>query len=288
MQLKPLYLVSQVSLALLFFAANSLFCRLALASDAIDPASFTAIRLISGAFTLMLLMTCSGKPLRVTHGGNWLSGFMLFAYAGCFSVAYMSLDTGVGALVLFGLVQVTLIFCSFLTGQRLSVMEWLGVIVACSGLTYLLFPGSQAPDLLGLGLMAIAGIAWGWYTLLGKGSKQPLLDTYGNFARALCFLPLLLLVGFENITWSGGLLAVASGALASAIGYSIWYLVLPQLKLVQAGLLQLLVPAIATLAGYLLLDESLTTRFLLASLAILGGITLTLLGKNTVNRSTEA
>ena len=194
------------------------------------------------------------------------------------------MDTGAGALVLFGFVQLSMIVISFVQGQRLSSPEWIGLILAFSGLVYLLLPGAEAPDPLGFLLMAASGIAWGVYTLRGRGSVDPLADTTGNFLRAT--LPAAVLAGFFfsdlAITLEGALLGVASGALASGAGYAIWYSVLKHLKVSQAAVLQLAVPVIAAMGGLLFASEAITDRFMTSALLVLGGIALVILSRNSV------
>lgn len=264
-------------LALLAFAANSVLCRLALGTEQADAAGFTAIRLGAGALVLMLLVRLSTAKT-VERGGDWLSALMLFAYAAAFSFAYISLETGTGALILFGVVQLTMMLSGLFSGHRPSALEWLGVVIAFSGLVYLVSPGLQAPPLGGALLMALAGVAWGVYSLRGRGSRQPLGDTAGNFLLSVPMAAVLLLLFYQDlqVTWYGGLLAVLSGALASGVGYAVWYAVLPKLKPSQASVLQLLVPVIAALGGVVAMAEVPGMRLLVASIAVLGGVALVL------------
>ncbi|MEQ1762713.1 MAG: DMT family transporter [Pyrinomonadaceae bacterium] len=264
--------------ALTAFAFNSILCRMALATGEIDAASFTVIRLISGTVTLAALLLASGKTRAVAKNGNWASAFFLFAYAIAFSFAYVGLTTGTGALILFGCVQLTMFGVSLYRGVRPRVLEWLGLVVAFGGLIYLVFPGLAAPPLISALLMAAAGIAWGFYTLRGKGSEDPLADTAGNFLRTL---PMVLVGGVlflsaSQLSVRGTVLATLSGAIASGVGYSVWYAALKYHTPTRAGILQLSVPVIAAFGGILLLSETATARVLIASSLVLGGIALTL------------
>lgn len=267
------------SFALVAFAFNSILCRLALGTNAIDAASFTTVRLLSGAIILVVISSFSGK--QKTQSGNWLSAFFLFAYAICFSFAYVSLTTATGALILFGCVQATMIFAALASGERPKILEWLGLIFALGGLVYLVFPGLSAPPFVGSFLMAIAGISWGFYTLRGRQSANPLADTTGNFLRAA---PLVILIGLPffyqiHLSPKGILLAILSGALASGLGYSVWYAALKYHTATRAAILQLLVPALAAIGGIVFLSEAISIRFLLATALILGGILLAIVGR---------
>lgn len=267
------------TLAMLAFAGNSLLCRLALQDTAIDAASFTSIRLVSGAMVLWLIVAVrrnlpAGK-------GNWPSALALFAYAAGFSFAYISLPAATGALLLFGAVQATMIGFGLYAGERLQSAQWLGLVLALAGLVGLLLPGLSAPPLAGSLLMLGAGLAWGIYSLRGKGAGDPTRVTSGNFLRSvpLALVMSLLLPDQAVFDSAGFWYAVASGALASGMGYAIWYRVLPALKATNAATLQLSVPVIAAVGGVLLLGEPITPSLLLASVAILGGIALVILGK---------
>lgn len=260
-------------LAMLAFAGNSLLCRAALKHTAIDAASFTAIRLLSGALMLALLVRLRGGS---ASGGNWRSALALFAYAAGFSFAYLSLPAGSGALLLFGAVQASMIAYGLWQGERLRPLQLGGFVLALAGLVGLLLPGLSAPPLAGALLMLGAGLAWGVYSLRGKSGGDPTTVTAGNFLRAV---PLALLL--SGLSWQRGALdgaglayAVLSGALASGVGYAIWYTVLPALKAVNAATVQLSVPVLAAMGGVVFLGEPLSLRLLLASAAILGGIAL--------------
>jgi drug/metabolite transporter (DMT)-like permease len=267
--------------ALVCFAFNSILCRLALRSDEIDAPSFTVVRLVAGAITLFVIFSFFGKKETEKSRANWLSAFLLFAYAICFSFAYLSLSTATGALILFGTVQLTLIILALFKGERPRAPEWLGLVLAFGGLVYLLFPGLESPPAGYAVLMIAAGVAWGFYTLRGKGSTNPLADTAGNFARSVPFVVLAALPFLANIHLSakGVLLAVLSGAVASGIGYSVWYAALKFHTATRAAVLQLPVPAIAALGGVVFMSESLSMRLILASGLILGGIALVIFGK---------
>jgi drug/metabolite transporter (DMT)-like permease len=265
---------------MLAFAGNSVLCRIALKHTSIDAASFTSIRLISGAVVLWVI--ASFFRSNSTGRGNWISAFALFAYAAGFSFAYISLTAATGALLLFGAVQVTMIGHGLWCGERLHKQQFLGLALAFVGLIGLLLPGLSSPPLLGSVLMLIAGVAWGIYSLRGKGAGDPTRVTAGNFLRATIFAALLslLLRSNSNLDIIGVWYAIASGTVASGLGYAIWYSVLPALKATNAATVQLSVPVIAALGGIILLGEPVTARFVLASLAILGGIALVIVRKS--------
>jgi len=264
------------ALAMLAFAGNSLLCRLALRETAIDAASFTSLRLLAGALTLWLLLRL--RPGHAALAGNWFAATALFAYAAAFSLAYLSLDAGVGALLLFGAVQLSMIVWGLYRGERFRLMAGSGLLLALGGLIALLLPGATAPALGGALLMLLAGVAWGVYSLLGRGVGDPLAATAGNFLRAvpLALLVSALLLGRADWDGPGLLYALLSGALTSGIGYAIWYTALRGLQAFQAATVQLSVPILAALAGSLLLGEALSLRLLLSAAAVLGGIALVL------------
>lgn len=266
-------------LAMLAFAANSLLCRAALGSGTIDAASFAGLRMASGALTLYLMVQLRGG--RRSVGGSWWSALALFSYAATFAVAYATLTAATGALLLFGAVQATMIGYGLWTGERLHGWQTVGLLAALGGLIGLLLPGLSAPPLKGAALMLFAGVCWGVYTLRGKGSGDPLGVTAGNFMRAVVFAAALSAVTLQQASLQGvGVTyAVLSGALASGLGYVIWYAALPGLRTVTAATVQLSVPLLAAAGGTLLLGESPTLRLLLASIAILGGIALVILCK---------
>jgi len=271
--MSPARLVVSTALALLAFAGNSLLCRAALAHGGIDAAGFTLLRLLSGAATLAVLARIRSNG---SGRGNWPSALALFAYAAAFSFAYLQLTAATGALLLFGAVQATMIARGLWTGERLRLPQWCGVLLACGGLVGLVLPGLSAPPLAGALLMLGAGMAWGVYSLRGRGSGDPLRVTAGNFLRAVPMAVLLsvLLLDRASMTPAGAGYAALSGALASGVGYAIWYAALPHLRATTAATLQLCVPVLAALGGVVLLGEPLTLRLLLASAAILGGIAL--------------
>ena len=267
------------SLAMLAFACNSLLCRVALRQTSIDAASFTTVRLTSGAVVLWLVVRFSGRA--VTGRGNWLSALALFVYAAGFSFAYVSLSASTGALLLFGAVQATMIGDGMWRGERLSILQLAGLLVALAGLIGLLLPGLSAPPLLSAALMITAGVAWGVYSLRGRNAGDPTQVTAGNFLRAVpCTVVFSLLMQNEiSLDRAGVCFAVLSGALASGLGYAIWYTALPTLKAIHAATVQLSVPVIAAAGGIAFLGESATFRLALASAAILGGIAVVILEK---------
>lgn len=263
-------------LAMLAFAANSLLCRQALLRTGIDAASFTLVRLVAGALMLWLVVRLRRAPPVQGPGGNWWSALMLFAYAAAFSFAYVSLPAAVGALLLFGAVQATMIGAGLWRGERFRAWQWAGLVLALGGLVGLLLPGLSAPPLGGAVLMLGAGVAWGVYSLRGKGVGDPLGVTAGNFLRAV---PMALALGVAllaqvSVDRAGLGYAVASGALTSGIGYVLWYAALPGLRAGTAATVQLSVPVIAALGAVAFLGEAWSLRLVLASAAILGGIAL--------------
>jgi drug/metabolite transporter (DMT)-like permease len=267
--------------ALVAFAANSIICRMALGNAAIDPASFTTVRLASGAVVLWLVVRASSGNKPDRHPGNWWSAAMLFLYAAAFSFAYISLSAGVGGLILFGSVQATMITSGLIKGERPPMLSWCGLTIALSGLVYLVFPGLEAPSLSGAVLMAIAGFAWGIYSLRGIGSTDPVAITCGNFVRSVPMTAVISLGMLQsvNLSWNGILLAFLSGGLTSGIGYVVWYAALKHHSATRAAMLQLLVPIIAAVGGVLLLSEQFTLRLVLSGILIIGGVGLTLKAK---------
>ena len=265
------------------FAGNSVLCRMALKHTTIDAATFTSIRLMSGAVVLWLIVRFARAGR--TGVGNWWSALALFVYAAGFSLAYISLSAATGALLLFGSVQATMIGRGIWQGERLARLQWLGLALALVGLVGLMLPGLAAPPLLGAALMVLAGAAWGVYSLRGKGAGDPTRVTAGNFWRAavlaLALSAVMQASAFLSATWDaeGLAYAVASGAVTSGLGYALWYSVLPALKATQAATIQLSVPVIAALGGVALLGEVMTEQFVLASVATLGGIALVIWGK---------
>jgi drug/metabolite transporter (DMT)-like permease len=266
--------------AMLAFASNSLLCRVALKDTAIDAASFTAIRLVSGALMLALLLRTRG--VRPTAGGSWPMAVMLFGYAVFFSYAYRDLTAATGALLLFGAVQLTMMGYGLWTGERIRGLSLAGLVMALAGLIGLLLPGLAAPPPMAAALMLGAGVAWGVYSLLGRRAGDPTAATAGNFMRTVPFAAALLLAalavkgGPETVDRMGAFYAVLSGAVTSGLGYVLWYAALPALRATSAATIQLSVPAIAAIGGAVLLAEPITARLLLSSVAILGGIALTI------------
>jgi len=271
-------------IALIAFSANSVLCRMALKNNAIDASSFTVIRLLSGIVVFAILFSLKSKKtsdIPEAQNGGWKPALMLFLYAVTFSFAYISLDTGTGALVLFAAVQLTMIIASIINGNRLHVSEWLGVVISFVGLVYLVYPTITTPSVFGFLLMGVAGIAWGAYSLAGRGSTNPLRDTAFNFKLTAPLVLVLALVAIPtiNISLEGVVLAVMSGALASAVGYTIWYIALGGLSVIEAAIVQLSVPVIAAMGGVLFVSESITTRLVFASVLVLGGILTVVVGR---------
>jgi drug/metabolite transporter (DMT)-like permease len=287
-----LQLVVLTALTMIAFAANSVLGRMAIGSAAgetalIDPASYSAVRLVTGAVMLSALVAATGgrKTRRMlAGGGSWTSALALFVYAVAFSYAYVALDTGVGALILFACVQATMIGWSLKEGDRPSWLEWLGLITAFGAFIWLVSPGLSAPDPLAAGAMALSGIAWGAYSLRGRGLPDPLKTTAANFLRSVAFIaPLGLVVLLLSLpvhaTASGLALATLSGAVTSGLGYALWYRVLRQIGATQGAVVQLTVPVIAALGGTLFLAEGWTLRLVISSILILGGVALAIVSK---------
>lgn len=278
------------SLALVAFAGNSVLCRLALADNQIDAASFTAIRLLAGILVLSILVKLANTRQRQVKPTSkkvksWLGAIALFIYALSFSFAYIQLNTGTGALVLFAAVQISMLLYAIYSGERLNKTAVVGFLLAVAGFAYLISPNLTSPSLIGFILMTISGIAWAAYTLLGKGANNPLIDTADNFIKTLPLVGLLTILVYlfaqdsMNISSTGLILAITSGAVTSAIGYAIWYAALKNLTATNAAVLQLLVPVIAAIGGIIFANETLTLEFLLASTMLLGGILLVVTSK---------
>jgi len=262
------------------FAANSVLCRMALAPDAIDAASFTTLRLASGAATLWVLIRVLSKP-HSRPGGSWESAIYLFIYAIAFSFAYVSLSAGTGALILFGSVQITMIVWALVTGERPHPGRWIGMAIALGGFIYLVLPGVTAPSPVGAMLMTAAGVSWGFYSLRRLGDSNPLLATAGNFLRAapLALVISLVMLSGTQATAPGIWLAIASGSLASGLGYVVWYAALRGLSASGAAVVQISVAPVAAVGGVLLLGEAISARLVVSSSLILGGIALALLAR---------
>ncbi len=272
-----------VPLALVAFASNSILCRRALGTGAIDPATFTLVRLVSGALTLALLARHPPPGSRGREPGPWAGGLALFGYAVAFSFAYVRLPAGVGALVLFAATQATMVGWGVSRGDRPGGLEGLGIVIALAGLAGLAAPGRTSPDALGVALMVAAGASWGAYSLLGWSANDPIASNARAFVRAVvpATVVALLPLGGRVVSSVGVLLAVASGALASGIGYSLWYAALPYLSRTRAAAVQLTVPVIAAVAGIVLLGEAPTLRLAVAAAVILGGVALAVLGRGS-------
>jgi drug/metabolite transporter (DMT)-like permease len=273
--------VLYTTLALVAFAANSVLCRLALGSASLDAASFTTIRLISGAVALVLIAALAGARRQgaARAKGNWISGWVLFAYAAAFSFAYLDLAAGTGALILFGAVQVTMIAAALLRGERPRALEWLGLWAALGGLVYLVSPGLTAPSVSGSALMGLAGVAWGVYSLRGGGAGDAIWVTRDNFVLAVpptLLVSLVAITRFE-VSAAGVLWAAISGAVTSGAGYAVWYTALRGLTATRAATVQLSVPVLAAAAGVGLLGEQVSFRLLVSAVLILGGIGLSLI-----------
>jgi len=262
--------------AMLAFAGNSLLCRVALRDTAIDAASFTSIRLVSGALMLAAIMLA--RKARLSSAGSWAMAAMLFSYAAFFSFAYRQLTAATGALLLFGAVQTSMLGYALAKGERLRPLQAAGLVVAIGGLVYMLLPGLAAPPIVSAACMLAAGASWAVYSVLGRGVQDPVAATAGNFVRSVPFALLLSLAaaGDFRIDAPGVGYAVLSGAITSGLGYVLWYAALPALTATSAATVQLSVPAIAALGGVALLAETMSARLLIASGAILGGIALTI------------
>jgi len=276
------------ALTLIAFAANSVLCRLALGGHVIDPMSFTAVRLASGALALVPLSRVLADPVAPRRAnGSWGSGAALFAYAAAFSLAYVSLGTGTGALILFGAVQVTMLGWALRSGETLGGVQWAGTAAAVGGLVYLVLPGISAPDPIGALLMTVAGIAWGVYSIRGKGAAAPVAMTAGNFLRSapMGLAASAIALASMHVQPSGLLLALVSGAVTSGLGYVLWYRALRRLSMTQASLVQLLVPVLAAVGGVAFLEERVSMRLILASALVLGGIAVAVSSRGPVRRT---
>jgi drug/metabolite transporter (DMT)-like permease len=266
--------------ALVAFAANSVLCRLALGAAIIDPYAFTAVRLAAGAVTLLALAGWTSRRL-VHRKGSWSSACFLALYAVPFSLAYVRLSTGTGALLLFGAVQLTMIGMGLRGGERPRTLEWVGLLGAAAGVVYLVSPGISAPDPLGALFMVVAGVGWGLYSIAGKSAANPTETTTGNFVKASLLVVPAAAIAYPWLTLSGPgtLIAVISGSVASGLGYAVWYAALEHLTVTQGALVQLSVPAIAAAGGSAFLHESISLRLVIASVVILGGIAIGIAGR---------
>lgn len=269
-----------IALSLLCFAGNSIICRLALRSGAIDPSTFTSVRLFSGAIVLTLIVAFR-EGIKI-NAGKWTSALALFVYAAGFSWAYMDLTAATGALILFGSVQLSMILFGQVRGEKMRPLGWIGFIFAIIGLILLFLPGLSRPPLLNALLMIAAGIAWGIYSIMGKQSTNPILTTAGNFVKTIPFILLLSLVSYSKVSFTnyGIILAFLSGAVTSGIGYAIWYSVLPGLTVTNASILQLSVPILGAIGGIVLLSEEVSVRLVASTILVLSGIWLVIKKKN--------
>ncbi|WP_112196979.1 DMT family transporter [Pseudomonas sp. LG1E9] len=272
-------LIAMTCFAMFAFAANSLLCRLAFKHTNVDAASFSIVRLASGAVVLWLM--CALRRSSTTIKGSWKGAAVLFVYVFAFSFAYRHLETGTGALLLFGAVQLSMVLYGMFKGERMHRQAIVGFVLAIVGLVSLLLPGAAAPDSVSAFTMLLSGVAWGIYSMLGKIVADPLATTAGNFLRSIPLVLIASLPFLSELRWDllGILYAVLSGALASGVGYAVWYVAVRNLAAFQAATVQLSVPILASLAGIIFLGESLSVRMVLASVAVLGGIALVLSGK---------
>lgn len=263
------------ALSMIAFAGNSILCRLALKETQIDPATFTSIRILSGALSLWFILRI-GTRKKQSCGGNWVAAIALVIYAVAISYAYISLSAATGALLLFGAVQITMIGYGLWSGERLQTLQWTGLFCALIGFIGLMIPGVTAPPLAGSIIMIISGVAWGLYSLMGKSLGEPILTTTGNFIRAIPIALTINVIAFTQFSWDsrGAFYAILSGALASGAGYTLWYATLKKLQVTTASVVQLSVPVITAIGGILLLNETMTLRLFIASAVILGGIAL--------------
>lgn len=278
-----------IFVALLFLSMNSIFCKAALINETIDAYSFTFFRLFFGAITLLLIFSYKNKKIEFSFKSNWISSFMLFLYAICFSFAYISIDAGFGALLLFGVVQIVMLaFAQFLK-ERISIKKLLGMIIAFIGLTYLLYPSHDFHvSYFHSFLMIISGIAWALYSILGKSSKDALFNTMDNFIKATIFILIFYFFYMgDNIylSYKGILFAFLSGSITSALGYVLWYKIVPSLQVSTAGIIQLLVPIIAIFISVLFLDESLTISLFISTILVCMGVLIAIYSKKSVNQN---
>lgn len=270
------YISALTLLVMLAFAGNSILVRLALSTDCIGSLSFSIIRLLAGALVLALI----AKPKQTLESGSWLSALYLLVYVLFFSYAYLSLDAGTGALILFAAVQIVMIGSGLWHGERLAALQWAGMTMACLGLFFLLRPGAaSSPNLTGAVLMGLSGLGWALYSLRGRHAESPVLATAGNFAKASVYvvgvsIPLLFVLPEEPPSTKGIVLAIISGAITSGLGYTLWYKVLPHLPATRASIAQLSVPAIAAIGGMIFLNETVTTRLIITTALVLGGVAM--------------
>lgn len=273
-------------LALVAFAANSVLCRLALNAEQVNPADFTAIRLLSAALILAVIIVFKDKSIiaKMSDHGSRAGAFFLFIYATAFSYAYISLSTATGALILFAAVQFTMLFKGWLAGNKMDWQEIIGIFLSLIGFVYFVFPELEKPSIIGCLLMILSGIAWGMYSLNGAKSTKPLYDTASNFIRLMPIAIIAVIFTYFyfdiDISFQGMLYTIASGALASGVGYTLWYIVLPQLKPSIAAVSQLSVPIWAAVGGVVLVNEPIDIHLAISAAVILGGILLVIVAKN--------
>ena len=278
-----LKLVILICLTLFFFSTSSVLARAALLDNSIDPYSFTFFRLFFGALTLLIILYFKERRLNLSLNKNWHTSFMLFMYAICFSYAYINLDAGLGALILFAVVQLTIIIAALLKKEHIDFKKALGIVIAFSGLIYLLYP-SQSFDISIYHsiLMMLSGVAWGFYTIFGKKSSNATLNTTDNFTKSLLYLLIFFAFFVENVNIStyGLALAFISGGITSSLGYLLWYYILPNIKIMTSGILQLLIPPLAIFLGVMFLDEELSATLIISTILILLGIYISIYKKS--------
>lgn len=275
----PIRIIACTAAAVVAFAANSILCRMALGRGAIDAATFSVIRFVSGAVMLLLISARTGKPFASLQG-SWTAAIVLTVYALPFAFAYIWLGAATGALILFGGVQVTMLTVALVSGERPHPVQWGGLAVAIAGLVTLVLPGLTSPSPAGASLMAVASVAWGVYSLRGRASPNPLAETTGNFVRAVPLIAVASLAALRgvHVEARGVLLSTASGALATGLGYVVWYAALRGLTAVRAAVVQLGVPVLTTAGGVLLLGETVTVRLVASTILVLGGIAMAIVG----------
>ena len=268
----------KIAIAMLAFAANSVLCRLALAHDQIDPMSFSTVRVFSGVIVLAILLLMANRQRVEKLKPHWQikNGFFLAVYVVALSLAYVKIDAGAGALILFGTVQFTMVIYGLLHGERLNLKNATGLLLAISGIIILLLPGANAPDLMYSLIMVISGMAWAAYSILGKGAENPLVTTYSNFVIALPFVLIIsvFFIGNLHINWQGAMLAMLSGGLASSGAYVLWYSILKQIDRITASAVQLSVPCLSIIGGSLFIGEMVGWRVIFSSVLVLCGILL--------------
>jgi len=268
----------KITLAMLAFSANSVLCRLALAQDQIDPMSFSILRVVSGIIVLILLFFASTyqKSKKAVFSWNVKNGFYLATYIVAFSLAYVKIDAGIGALLLFGTVQLTMLAYGILHGEKVNLQRWIGIVLALTGMIILLLPGTNSPSLTYSLIMVVSGIAWAAYSISGKDLEDPLSSTLSNFILAAPFVVIAGLLFTKNIHWNlqGILLAILSGGLASSGAYVLWYYILKEIDRIMASTVQLSVPCLAIMGGSLFIGENIGPRIILSSLVVLCGIIL--------------